>query len=102
MTPTATHRSRTRTIVLAVAGALAIAVHIGLGGVLLANSGWTVAADGVLVIVVGKVLLIVLGRHALRRRKAANAHVGTGDDPGAPAGAARVSDATGPGDHSLS
>jgi hypothetical protein len=72
-------RSRRRTIVLAVAGALAVAVHIGLGGVLLANSGWTIAADGVLAIVLGKVLLIALGRHAVRRRKAAHAHIGLGE-----------------------
>ena len=73
MTPTGTsptRRSRRTTVVLAVAGALAIAVHIGLGGVLLANSGWTIAADGVLAIVVGKVVLIALGRYAVRRRKA--------------------------------
>jgi hypothetical protein len=45
----------------------------------LANSGWTIAADGVLAIVLGKVLLIALGRHAVRRRKAAHAHIGLGE-----------------------
>jgi hypothetical protein len=69
MTSTGTSPARRRTIVLAVTGTLAITIHIGLG-ILLANSGWTIAADGVLVLVVGKVLLIVLGRHAVRRRKA--------------------------------
>ena len=88
MTPTGkspARRSRRTTIVLAVAGALAIAVHIGLGGVLLANSGWTIAADGVLVIVLVKVLLIVLGGHTVRRRKAAHAHVGLSERTGADA-----------------
>jgi hypothetical protein len=50
-----------RTVVLAVAGVLAVAVHLGLGGLALANPGWTRgAADIVLAIVVGKVLLIVV------------------------------------------
>jgi threonine/homoserine/homoserine lactone efflux protein len=72
MTPV--HRSRRRTIVLVVAGALAIAVHIGLGGALLASSGWASgAADVVLVVVLGKVVLIVLGRRAIRRRESAHA-----------------------------
>jgi hypothetical protein len=66
-----TRRHRRRMIVLAVAGALAVAVHLGLGGVVLANSRWTSgAADIVLAIVVGKVLLIVLGRLTIRRNRA--------------------------------
>jgi hypothetical protein len=83
MTPTGTapaRRPRRRTIVLVVAGALAIAVHLGLGGVLLANSGWTSGAvDVVLVVVVGKAVLIVLGRLAVRRRKATRAGTGGKD-----------------------
>ena len=66
-----TRRHRRRTIVLTVAGALAVAVHLGLGGVVLANSPWTNgAADIVLAIVVGKVLLIILGRLTIRRSRA--------------------------------
>lgn len=77
MTPTPAdevpvRRHHRRTIGLGVAGALAIAVHLGVGGVLLANTGWTVAADVVLVVVLGKVLLIILARLAIRRRRAAH------------------------------
>jgi ABC-type Co2+ transport system permease subunit len=60
-----------RTVLLAVAAAAAIAVHLGLGALLFANSGWaTGAADIVLAIVAGKVLLIAVGRVAIRRRRA--------------------------------
>jgi ABC-type nickel/cobalt efflux system permease component RcnA len=62
----------TSTIILAVVGVLAVAVHLGLGGLVLANSGWTsAAADIVLAIVAGKVLLIVIGRVVFRRGRAA-------------------------------
>ena len=66
-------------MVLVVAGALAVAVHIGLGGALLANSGWTAAADVVLVVVLGKVALIILGRTAIRHRKGAHTDAVSGD-----------------------
>jgi membrane protein YdbS with pleckstrin-like domain len=88
MTPTPAdevpvRRHHRRNLGLGVAGALAIAVHLGVGGVLLANPGWTVAADVVLVVVLGKVLLIILARLAIRRHRAAQRteHVdaGTGD-----------------------
>ncbi len=69
---TSTRRPSRRTIILAVVGVLALAVHLGLGGLMLANSGWTsTAADIVLAIVAGKVLLIVIGRVVFRRGQAA-------------------------------
>lgn len=65
----ATHRSHRTTIVLIVAVALAVAVHLGLGGLLFANSQWTGAgADIVLAIVLVKVLVIGLSRFAIIRR----------------------------------
>jgi hypothetical protein len=67
----AARRDRRRTIVLAVVGVLAVAVHLGLGGAVLANSRWTGgAADIALAIVLGKVLVMALGRVAIRRGKA--------------------------------
>jgi hypothetical protein len=69
---TSTRRPSRRTIILAVVGVLAVAVHLGLGGLVLANSEWTSAAtDIVLTIVAGKVLLTVIGRVVFRRGQAA-------------------------------
>jgi hypothetical protein len=79
------HRPGRRTIVLAVAGVLALAVHLGPIGLALANSGWTRgAADVVLAIVAGKVLLIVAGRFVFRRGKAARRTAHTPRSPDAP------------------
>lgn len=63
-----------RTIVLAVAGALAIALHLGLGGAVLGNSGWTAWAAGtVLVIILLKIALIALGGFGIRHVRKENA-----------------------------
>ncbi|WP_433187647.1 DUF2218 domain-containing protein [Actinoallomurus sp. CA-150999] len=66
---TTARRSRRNTILLTLLIAVAVAVHLGLGGTILANSHWTsLSIDVVLAIVAGKILLVMLGRHAFRRR----------------------------------
>ncbi|MEV0399667.1 DUF2218 domain-containing protein [Actinoallomurus sp. NPDC050550] len=66
---TAARHSRRNTILLTALIVVAVAVHLGLGGTVLANSRWTsLSIDVVLAIVAGKILLVILGRHAFRRR----------------------------------
>ncbi|MFI5891144.1 DUF2218 domain-containing protein [Actinoplanes sp. NPDC051513] len=64
---TETRTRRRTTILAAVLIAAAVAVHLGLGAALLPNSRWTnLSIDIVLAIVVGKILLLTVGRRALR------------------------------------
>jgi hypothetical protein len=83
--PAATPRRRYRTVGLAAIGALAVATHVWLGGAALASWRWTsVAADLILVAVIGKlaVLTVVAVRHrAPHRAGARNLHKGRRRDP---------------------
>jgi hypothetical protein len=67
--PVQSNRSNLRTaILLTVLIVAAIAVHLGLGGAMLANSRWAgLSIDLIVLVVVGKILLVVVGRRLLHR-----------------------------------
>ena len=88
---TAARRNRRKMIILAGVGVLAVVVHLWVGGALLAASRWTLGVAAVVlvmvaVMVLGKLVMLGLGRRAVRRGQVGHrfAHFHTGAGQGSP------------------